>query len=101
MLRCTDGSYYVGHTDNLEDRIHQHQAGTIAGYTTSRRPVQLVYSQVSNARPGLRCRTADQGMESTEEGSPHQRRLGRTATARPWAATGSSPFDKLRVSGFQ
>jgi len=32
ILRCADGSYYTGHTDNLEMRIGQHQAGECAGY---------------------------------------------------------------------
>jgi predicted GIY-YIG superfamily endonuclease len=27
ILRCADGSYYAGHTDNLDVRIAQHQAG--------------------------------------------------------------------------
>lgn len=45
MLRCADGSYYVGHTDNLEQRIAQHQLGELPGYTCSRRPVSLVWSQ--------------------------------------------------------
>jgi putative endonuclease len=34
ILRCSDGSYYVGATrDNLEIRIARHQAGAFAGYT--------------------------------------------------------------------
>ncbi len=45
MLRCADGSYYIGHTDALERRIAQHQQGEIEGYTQSRRPVELVWSQ--------------------------------------------------------
>lgn len=44
MLRCRDGSYYVGHTDHLEHRIDQHHAGEIPGYTATRRPVELVWS---------------------------------------------------------
>ena len=44
MLRCNDGSYYVGHTDDLELRFVQHQAGTFGGYTARRRPVKLVWS---------------------------------------------------------
>jgi|SRR5579883_2180935 len=43
MLRCADGSFYVGHTDDLETRIAQHQAGSHDGYTARRRPVELVY----------------------------------------------------------
>ncbi|HEU4958575.1 MAG TPA: TrmH family RNA methyltransferase [Sphingomicrobium sp.] len=45
MLRCSDESYYVGHTEDLEARVGVHQAGLIAGYTHKRRPVQLVWSQ--------------------------------------------------------
>ena len=45
ILRCADGSYYTGHTDNLEQRIGQHNAGAIEGYTHSRRPVTLMWSQ--------------------------------------------------------
>ncbi len=45
ILYCADGSYYIGHTDNLEERIQQHQSGTLGRYTKSRRPVRLVYCQ--------------------------------------------------------
>ena len=45
ILRCSDGSYYTGHTDNLDRRMAQHQAGEIEGYTQSRRPIQLMWSQ--------------------------------------------------------
>jgi tRNA/rRNA methyltransferase len=45
MLRCADGSYYVGHTDALEQRIGQHQLGEVPGYTQRRRPVELLWSQ--------------------------------------------------------
>jgi predicted GIY-YIG superfamily endonuclease len=45
MLRCADGSYYVGHTDDLEKRLAAHQAGDIAGYTRPRRPVQLIFQE--------------------------------------------------------
>ena len=46
ILRCADGSYYVGSTRNsLEDRVAQHHAGNFDGYTSSRRPVKLVFQQ--------------------------------------------------------
>lgn len=50
MLHCADGSYYLGHTDNLEQRIAQHLSGEIAGYTQSRRPLTLVWSQEFGSR---------------------------------------------------
>jgi predicted GIY-YIG superfamily endonuclease len=43
ILRCSDGSYYVGSTKNLERRLAQHQAGEGANYTKKRLPVELVY----------------------------------------------------------
>ena len=42
--RCADGSYYVGHTDDLEKRIFQHETGELCGYTSRRRPVTLLYA---------------------------------------------------------
>ena len=47
MLRCADGSYYVGSAtgDDLTRRIAEHQSGAYPGYTWSRRPVQLVWSE--------------------------------------------------------
>lgn len=46
ILRCADGSYYTGHTDNLEKRIGEHTTGAIAScYTFKRRPLELVFSQ--------------------------------------------------------
>ena len=45
LLRCADGRYYAGHTDDLERRVGQHQSGSISGYTQMRRPVTLFWSQ--------------------------------------------------------
>jgi predicted GIY-YIG superfamily endonuclease len=45
ILEYADGSYYVGHSDNLEDRVMQHQSGAVSGYTKSRRPLRLAYAQ--------------------------------------------------------
>ena len=44
MLLCGDGSYYVGHTDDLALKLAQHQAGTVDEYTTTRQPVALAWS---------------------------------------------------------
>jgi predicted GIY-YIG superfamily endonuclease len=45
LLRCNDGSYYAGHTDDLDQRIAQHQSGALGGYTAKRLPVTLVWSE--------------------------------------------------------
>src|SRR6478735_8297978 len=44
LLRCADGSYYAGHTDDLDRRVAEHQAGEIPGYTETRRPVSLAWA---------------------------------------------------------
>lgn len=45
ILRCNDGSYYTGHTEDLEIRMAQHQTGALGGYTAKRLPVVLLWSQ--------------------------------------------------------
>jgi putative endonuclease len=46
ILRCRDGAYYVGTTRNsLEARVAEHNAGTFDGFTSLRRPVELVFHQ--------------------------------------------------------
>lgn len=45
ILKCGDGAYYTGHTDDLEKRIGEHQSGSCGGYTASRLPVELVFAQ--------------------------------------------------------
>ena len=44
ILRCSDGSFYVGSTRNLERRVFEHNEGVGAAYTRRRRPVELVWS---------------------------------------------------------
>jgi putative endonuclease len=50
MLHCRGGAFYVGHTDDLERRIGQHQTGAIKGFTVDHLPVQLVWSQDFSTR---------------------------------------------------
>ena len=46
ILRCADGSYYVGTTrKSLEERVGEHNLGILGGYTAPRRPVTLVFAQ--------------------------------------------------------
>ena len=50
ILHCADRSYYTGHTDDLEKRVTQHEAGTLRGYTFERRPVELVWADYFQTR---------------------------------------------------
>ncbi|MCI0844681.1 MAG: GIY-YIG nuclease family protein [Chloroflexi bacterium] len=45
ILRCSDRSYYTGHTDRIEARLFAHKQGEIQGYTQKRRPVSLVFAE--------------------------------------------------------
>ena len=46
ILRCRDDAYYVGSTrSSLEHRVAEHNAGSYNGWTSSRLPVTLVFSQ--------------------------------------------------------
>lgn len=46
MLKCRDCSYYVGSTrTGLDTRIAEHNSGHFGGYTSTRLPVELVWSQ--------------------------------------------------------
>jgi predicted GIY-YIG superfamily endonuclease len=50
LLRCSDGSYYVGHTDNIEARMAQHQSAATDCYTSTRLPVVLLKSESFGTR---------------------------------------------------
>jgi putative endonuclease len=56
ILRCADGSYYVGKTDNLCARLTEHQDGVGAEYTAVRRPVEMVYAEEHSTVRGAKNR---------------------------------------------
>jgi putative endonuclease len=45
ILRCSDNSYYVGSTRNLERRMNEHASGLGAAYTRRRLPIELVFAE--------------------------------------------------------
>jgi putative endonuclease len=45
MLHCNAGRFYVGHTDNLEHLMAQHETGQARGFTRDYLPVTLVWSE--------------------------------------------------------
>jgi putative endonuclease len=47
MLLCSDGSLYVGCAtgDDLTKRVAEHNTGFYRGYTYTRRPVRLIWSE--------------------------------------------------------
>ncbi|MFZ9815251.1 MAG: GIY-YIG nuclease family protein [Candidatus Kapaibacteriota bacterium] len=46
ILLCSDGTYYVGSTNNLMRRFYQHNSGNGANHTKKRLPVTLAYVEV-------------------------------------------------------
>lgn len=80
ILRCSDGTLYVGHTDNLDARIVAHNAGTGSTYTAARRPVELVYREPHS---------------SLESAVTRERQLKRWSAAKK-DALASGRFERLR-----
>lgn len=50
ILECSDGTFYTGWTTDPERRVSQHNKGVGAKYTSTRRPVKLVYLESQPSR---------------------------------------------------
>jgi putative endonuclease len=50
LVRCADGTYYAGSTNDIEARAAAHNAGRGARYTSGRRPVTVVYVEACGSR---------------------------------------------------
>ncbi len=50
ILRCSDGSFYTGHTDDLEKRLFEHNSQHYDCFTSQRLPVELVYYATFGSR---------------------------------------------------
>jgi len=51
ILKCSDGSFYTGHTESLDKRIEQHQQASFSNcYTAKRLPCELVYQASFDSR---------------------------------------------------
>jgi len=78
ILRCADGSYYTGHTDNLEQRIAQHHSGEFGGYTATRKPVTLVFIQ--------ECATREEAFRAEQQLKGWSRKKKEAMVRGDWAA---------------
>ena len=78
ILRCADGSYYTGHTDNLEQRIAQHHSGEFGGYTATRKPVTLVFIQ--------ECATREEALRAEQQLKGWSRKRKEAMVRGDWAA---------------
>ncbi|KOO42359.1 GIY-YIG nuclease family protein [Priestia koreensis] len=50
VLKCKDGSFYGGYTNNLEKRVATHNSGKGAKYTKARVPVVLIHSETFDTK---------------------------------------------------
>ena len=56
IVKCKDGTYYTGFTNDLDKRIEHHNEGYGAKYLKNRLPVKLVYSkEYRYYKNALRC----------------------------------------------
>jgi len=106
ILECSDGAYYTGHTDNLDQRMAQHGAGEGSRYTSKRRPLKLLWA--------TDCQTPEQAWELEQRLHGWSRAkkealmrgdfaalrgLSKSKSAHPELVEGKrSRFDKLNVS---
>lgn len=67
ILECNDGSLYTGVTNDIERRVQQHNDGTGARYTRSRRPVRLRYHETCESRSAALLRECSLRLLSRKE----------------------------------
>jgi putative endonuclease len=58
IVRCRDGSFYVGIATDLDERVKEHNWGVAATFTAKRRPVTLVWFEKCESQEVARRREA-------------------------------------------
>ena len=78
MLQCSDDSYYVGVTNDVEKRLMEHNSGQDSNaYTYRKTPVRLVWHEAFiNPHEAIEFEKQLKRMEQEKEGGPDKRRLG-------------------------
>ncbi len=67
IFKCADGSYYTGHTDDLDRRVAEHHDGHFRNcYTFRKRPLELVWSE--NFQTRLDALEAERKIKSWSKG---------------------------------
>lgn len=76
ILKCSDQSYYVGHTDNIELRLSEHRMKKHSGYTATRLPVELVFLQL--------CASRDEALNAEQQIKGWSRKKKEALTNKNW-----------------
>jgi predicted GIY-YIG superfamily endonuclease len=88
ILECADGSFYIGHTDDLGKRLAQHDEGKGCIYTSTRRPLKVIHSE------GFETRYEALSMERKLKGWSRAKKLAYMAG--DWNAVGTLAKGKHR-----
>lgn len=59
ILKCSDGSFYTGITNDLERRLKMHQTGKASRYTRTRGPVEMLYTEPCGNRSSALIRECE------------------------------------------
>jgi putative endonuclease len=77
IVKCADGTFYTGWTTDPERRLAQHNKGIGAKYTSTRRPVKLVYlEQHSNRTEAMKRELAIKKMKRVQKGKLAEKYAG-------------------------
>jgi putative endonuclease len=78
ILECADGTYYTGWTTDPERRVAQHNKGVGAKYTSTRRPVKLVYLETHpNRTEAMRRELAIKKMKRGQKSKLTEKYVGK------------------------
>jgi predicted GIY-YIG superfamily endonuclease len=87
IIRCADGTLYVGHTEDLASRERTHNEGRGAAHTARRRPVRMVYAEEHATVESAITRERQLKRWSTKKKESligHDRAALRSLGRRPW-----------------
>jgi len=59
IVKCNDSSFYTGISNNVEERVREHNAGKGAKYTRTRKPVSLLYTEAFPTKSKAQSREAE------------------------------------------
>jgi predicted GIY-YIG superfamily endonuclease len=100
LLRCSDDSYYAGHTDNIEIRMNQHREAT-DGYVAERRPFLVEWvGEFESRAEALAFELKIKGWSRAKKFALiHGDWNEVSRLSNSTEALGDQPFDKLRANG--
>ncbi|GAB4032072.1 MAG: hypothetical protein Fur0012_10170 [Elusimicrobiota bacterium] len=59
VLKCADGSFYIGQTDNFEKRMNEHKTGYGAKWVKSHLPFEIIHFEIFTTRENAVKREQD------------------------------------------